>query len=899
MFKMFARLLSVGDLYGDESDVLSTTQETNTSGGESITGFDFAAIGIDNQTADLVIFIIAGLVVFALAVYITLLFLRKRAHRKNRLNDFKNTVFLEIAVPRESVEDGRKNESISDTKDVIGIGEQLFYIMSEFATAGFGRWFRGGERFSLEIVNIDQKIRFWLVCSKRTADPIQRQIMALYPTADVTQIKKTGFFKENTVAYAQEMQLSGRHELPFKTYRRMEQDPLNTLTNSISSLQKGESAAIQLVISPRKNRTWQNKPRQLATEIQQGQSPERVFKKGGVGSAIGGFGKEMLKDVFTSSKKDDQFNQQDKEREIDLTGRKQAVQLTPQQQEIVKQLEEKAMKPGFEFVIRIVASAGNEARAKQIVETVIPTFQIFDVRPFNSIERLRTSSKASVYNFLLRSLNHSDTDVLNTEELNSLWHVPNYLVRNPNIKWLPSKKPSLPLEIPTQAPGNIHVGTAKSGMQQKEVYLTQEDRFRHSYILGGSGSGKSVLMTNMILQDIQNGSGVCVIDPHGQLVDDVLLRMDQSRKDDVVVFSPAITDFPLGLNMLEYDRSQPTQKTIVIDTLFSIWDKLYDLKSTGGPMFESYMKNAMKLVMGHEESGATLMEIPKVLTDEDFRAFKLAMCDDDDVVNFWEKEAGQAGGEASLENMVPYITSKLSPFLTNDFIRPMVGQQKSAINFREAMDNKKVILVKLEKGLIGETSAFLVGMVIVGNLLMAGMSRNDGMKYNEDGTKTPCTAEERIPFFVYIDEMQNFLFDAIPKALEEIRKYKVGFHLAHQFIKQLSTKEGDRIKDSIMANTATKFIYRVSAEDAEYLSKEFSPTLSPTDLQNPEKYSCNAIILANGQRTTPFNIKPPMFTDQVDRAFFDSVIEQTKKKYGKSLEDVEKEIKDRTEKFMF
>ena len=215
------------------------------------------------------------------------------------------------------------------------------------------------------------------------------------------------------------------------------------------------------------------------------------------------------------------------------------------------------------------------------------------------------------------------------------------------------------------------------------------------------------------------------------------------------------------------------------------------------------------------------------------------------------------------------------------------------------MDNKKIVLVKLEKGLIGESSAYLVGMVTIGNLLMAGMGRNDGFKYNLDGTKTEITSAERPPFFIYVDEMQNFLFDAIPQALEEIRKYKVGMVLAHQFVKQVIKGGDERIKDSIMANCASKFIFRAGAEDAEYLQKEFQPTLSAADLQNPERFTANTILLVDGQKTTPFNLKPPALSDHKDPALKKQIIEETKAKYGHPVAEVEKDIKARVEKFLF
>lgn len=697
----------------------------------------------------------------------------------------------------------------------------------------------------------------------------------------------------------------------------MTADPLNTITNSLGGLNKDESAAIQMVLVPLDDK-WQKQPREIATKINQGQNPEDfLFPKG---FSFGGFLLDILKGfgkiiaVFFKKKEDENkpFDKDKKDRRfMDVTGKFEGIQLTEQQREVVKKLEEKASKPGFTFSLRIVASAGSESRAKQIVDNVLPAFQIFDIRPFNWFKKTNTTVSESILNFLLRapnfekfSLDKVSKTIINTEEACSIWHVPNYLVTTPNIKWLLARKPPIPLEIPGPGDGNAYIGTASARGQFKDCYIKMEDRFRHIYSLGGSGSGKTVLMNNIMLQDIEMGNGICFVDPHGEGVDDILRRIPEHRMKDVILFSPAITDRPLGLNMLEFDPLKPTQKTLVIDTIFSIWDKLYDLKKTGGPMFENYMKNSMRLVMSHPESGSTLMEIPKVLVDEDFRAFKLAMCDEPEVKDFWEKEATKAGGEASLENMVPYITSKLAPFVTNDFIKPMVGQQTSAINWRMAMDNKKIILVSLSKGLIGEGSAYLVGMVIIGGLLMAGMGRSDGLKYNEDGTTTEITPLERSPFFVYIDEMQNFLFDAIPKALEEIRKYKVGFYLAHQFIKQVVVQGDERIKDSIMANCATKFIYRCGSDDAKYLESEFSP-LSVQDIANPEARTYNAIMLIDGQRTSPFNISATFksFFEMEDKtkpelmqqaeAKRKMLVTMTKDKYGVPREEVEKQIRDR------
>lgn len=841
-----------------------------------------------------------------LFILLVLNFFRYRWYQFKRFKNWKKMVVLEISVPRETSEQAQKEKTTSNT----GRGEnnlelapyeQLYIMLSEYAKPNWKTWLFGGENFSLEIVSIKQEVRFWLVCSKEVAPVIERQTVSIYPKAHIVRLKEVNFFKENTQGYAQELTLVNRFELPFKTYKLLDSDPLATLTSALSGLEADESACIQLIITPVNNKNWQKKSGYLALQIQQGQNPKEIL------NPQFNFFKEVLKifkEIVKAFKPEKKEPTPKEERDIDLTGKKQQLNLTPQQQEIIKKLEEKASKPGFLFTLRIVGAAKDKKRAKQIVEHILPAFQIFTQPSFNSFKKKDTNSDKALYNYAYRAPSFEQNKIINTEEINSIWHLPNYLVQTPNIKWLPARKPPVPLELPPKGEKTIYVGIAESRGVRKEVYLQMEDRFRHIYSLGGSGSGKTVTMNNIILQDIKMGNGVCFIDPHGEGIDDILRRMPEERIEDVIVFSPAITDRPLGLNMLETDPLKPQQKTLVIDTLFQIWDKLYDLKKTGGPMFENYMKNSMRLVMSHPESGSTLMEIPKVLADEDFRSFKLALCEEQEVVDFWEKEALKAGGDASLENMVPYITSKLAPFLQNDFIRPMIGQQKSVINFRQAMDNRKIILVSLSKGLIGESSAYLIGMIIVGNLLMSGMGRSDGLKYNTDGTTIPITPEERPPFFVYIDEMQNFLFDAIPSALEEIRKYKVGFYLAHQYVKQVIVDGSEKIKDSIMANCGTKFIFRCSADDAKYLETEFSP-LSVEDIMNPEALTFNAICLIKNQKTKPFNIsayypeyfsildkKRPELMEQAEEKK-KKIIEMVKQKYGKNLAEVEKEIRDR------
>lgn len=850
--------------------------------------------------------IIGILVGVAFAVAIGLNLFKYWYWQKSKWEKWQKTVFLEIVLPKETLEQVQKEKSNSNKENngEMAPYEQLYAIMSEYAKSDWKTWLWGGEKFSLEIIGIKQEIRFWLTVSLKIAPVIERQIISIYPKAHITRLKDIDFFQENTVAFGQELKLLTRFELPFKTYKQMDSDALNALTNAMGGLKPDESAAIQLILTPIKNKKWQKESQTLALKIQQGQNPKEILFPEFNFFKLFFKGLGVIWKALTESKKDEKS--QKEERDIDLTGKKQQISLTPQQQEIVKKLEEKAVKPGFRMSFRVVAASSDLKKAEQIVKNITPSFQIFSIgQNFNGFKKRDISSNKVLENFIFRRPNFSQPDIINTEEINTLWHLPNHNVQTSNIKWLLAYKPPIPLNIPGPSPTNVYLGVAESQGIRKSVYLEQESKFRHIYSLGGSGSGKTVTMNNVILQDIKMGNGVCFVDPHGEGVDDILRRMPEERIKDVIVFSPAMTDRPLGLNLLETNPNKPEEKTLAINTLFEIWDKLYDLKKTGGPMFENYMKNSMRLVMAHPESGCTILEIPKVLVDEDFRSFKLAMCDEQEVVDFWEKEATKAGGDASLENMVPYITSKLAPFIQNDFLRPMIGQQKSVINFREAMDNRKIILLSLSKGLIGKTSAYLLGMLMVGGLLNSGMGRADNKIYLEGKDPESVLPQNRPPFFVYIDEMQNFLFDAIPEALEEIRKYKVGFYLAHQFVKQVVTDGSERIKDSLMANCGTKLIFRCGSDDAKFLETEFAP-LSVQDIQNPEGQTFNARLLVNGNdRTKPFNIKalyddyfsildkkhPELLiaADEKRRRILDMV----KEKYGRDRAVIEKEIKDR------
>ncbi len=418
---------------------------------------------------------------------------------------------------------------------------------------------------------------------------------------------------------------------------------------------------------------------------------------------------------------------------------------------------------------------------------------------------------------------------------------------------------------------NFYQGT------ETPVYLQPQDRLRHMYVIGQTGTGKTTILKNMVVQDIKNGEGVCFIDPHGSDIEDILSLIPEDRYEDVIYFDPASLEKPLGLNMLEHDSRFPEQKTFVINELFSIFQKLYNkIPESMGPMFEQYFRNATALVMEDPESGNTMVEISRVLSDKEFRDYKLSKCNNMLVKQFWEKIASQAGGEASLENMVPYITNKFDVFLSNDFLRPIIAQEKSSFDFRKIMDTKKILLVNLSKGRLGEINSNLIGMIIVGKIQMAAMSRVTALD------------EKLPPFYLYIDEFQNVTTDSISSILSEARKYNLSLTIAHQYIKQIDEK----IKDAVFGNVGSMAIFRVGFEDVEVLEKQLAPVFSAKDILNLKNYNAYLKIMVNGEPQKPFNIKtiPPEDGNTEVREYLKH---HSKEKYGRPRDEIEKEVQEK------
>jgi len=436
--------------------------------------------------------------------------------------------------------------------------------------------------------------------------------------------------------------------------------------------------------------------------------------------------------------------------------------------------------------------------------------------------------------------------------------------------WQYQIKPA-PSDLPVKG---ILIGENTLFNKKQNVFLKTEDRRQHNYIVGQTGTGKSTLFQSMIFQDIRDGNGVGVIDPHGELIEKILHNIPAKRKKDVIYFNPRDLEFPIGINML--DAKDPIEKDFCINYLIEIFDLLYNLKNTGGPMFEMYMRNALQLLLEQPNSFITsVLDVTKVFQDSEYREMLLNNCTNEFVINFWKKEAKQAGGDARLENISPYITSKLSRFVYNNMVRRIVGQYKSTIDFRNILDTKKILLVDLRKGILGVTNSAFLGMIVVGKLFIAALSRTEA--------KNKFSLPD---FFLYVDEFQTMATPTFAAILSEARKYKLSLTLANQYASQIK----DEIIKGIFGNIGTLTSFRLGLQDAEMISGEFGQQVSKNDLMGLSNYTAYIRLLIDGARYSPFNIRTILPEAIENPKLVEEICELSRKKYGRPIKEVDQEI---------
>lgn len=780
---------------------------------------------------------------------------------------FRHKLFL-IKLPKERPKDEDKEDSVQQLKEEIAKGETIFAAIGGLPShSGFTGWLLGrDDHFSFEIVAQHGKIYFYAVAPERHALYLEKQITAHYPEAVLEEISDYNAFNAKGAVAAAYLKTKDKFILSLKTYEKMTVDPLNSVINILSKLDRQESIAIQYIVRSAP-KSWHRASKRASAMINRYSSVREGLRAS-----------DPFWSIYYAV-----FPPKAAVQKAQPTPGQPPKYLTAVEQDMLKMIEEKNSKAGLEVNLRLVSCAATKERAAYYLENLSNAYNEYNNYSYgNNFSRIFKGHQHHIIDdFIYRRFKDRQKFLLGTEELVSLFHLPLKTTETPNIMWLTAKIAPAPVNIPNEG---ISLGENVYRGIKKEIRMKRDDRRRHTYIVGKSGTGKSVLLANMAIQDIQNGEGVCIVDPHGDLIQDILDRMPPERAEDVIVFSPSDLERPLALNLLDYDPRYPEQKSFVINEMIGIFDKLYDLKATGGPMFEQYMRNAMLLIMDDPDSGSTLMEIPKVLADEKFRRLKLSRCKNQTVVDFWRKEAEKAGGEAALANIVPYITSKLTAFISNDMMRPIIGQQKSAFNLREVMDSQKILLVNLPKGLVGEMNAYLLGMIIVGKILMAALSRTD------------MPSEARKDFYLYIDEFQNFTTTSVCQILSEARKYALNLIIAHQYIGQLSKGQNTEIKDAVFGNVGTLISFKVGSEDADFLVKEFAPVFNEYDLINIDKGTAYLKLLVDNSALRPFSLKTiwPLLGNKNPNTA-DKVRSLSRLKYGQNVRLVEAEISRRSQ----
>lgn len=805
------------------------------------------------------LYVFLGVVVVLLVVAAVLL-LRRRTQQQRQELDKKA---LKIILPKPAV----ASEERRDPKEIIGVMEPVFAALHHYFEHNvWKRFWHGQPTFTFEIVANNSEIFFYVFVPVAYLQQIEHQIHAQYPTAHIEIAHDYDVFVDQEGGSAiGALKLNRQFIFPIRTYKTLESDPLSALTSTLSKIGEGK-AAIQILIQPA-NQIWQKSTEEALQNVQQGKS---LRSMGGAARAF-----NVAQEVGKSA----MGNVDEKVTNEAQNVYKGNVRLTALQEQQTKLLADKGSKIGFKVQIRCVAKAATKSQADAQVQTMLSGFAQFQSPESNGFRVVGLDRRELIVNYILRTVTTAQPFmILNTEELASLFHFPNKEIDTPNIHWLGARRFHPPTNLPKSG---VSLGYSDFRGSELPVYYQYSDRTRHLYMIGKTGVGKTNLFQNMIIQDIRNGHGVCYIDPNGDAIEWILRHVPKERAEDVILFDPADTARPLAMNLLEYDPAVTQEKDMVINEMISIFDKLYDLKATGGPMFEQYMRNAMRLIMDDPESGSTLMEIPKVMADPVYRKMKLAKSRDEQVRHFWTQEAEKAGGEAALANVVPYVTSKLTQFTSNDLMRPIIGQQKSAFNFREVMDSKKILLVSLPKGLLGEMSAQLLGMIISGKLQIAAFSRQN------------VGETEREPFYMYVDEFQNFTSHTFAIILSEARKYGLSLNITNQYIEQLD----DDTRSAVFGNVGTIITWRVGPTDAEFLQKELDP-LTIDDLVNTEKYNYYIRLLIDGTPSRPFNVTAYPPDPHENTKVGEAIRQLSRLKYGKDRELIEAEIRLRSKNML-
>ena len=710
-----------------------------------------------------------------------------------------------------------------DNEIKIDAAEQMMSALYSIRRGGSFSFLDNQDHFTFEIVALPENIRFYVSCPTHLKDLFEKQIHGAYPGADVREVEEYNIFSEEGKVSFGGLQLKSENYLPIKVFKDLATDPLSSVTSALAKMMPGEGAVIQILATPADNNWRKGGKKYIASAKQAAANPE--------------------KSKYTDPKK-------------------------------LEAIENKCSKPGFVTTIRIVVSAPTKEAAKLHFTNIKNAFAQFS-SDFNYFTSVKPRFKKSfMVDFIYRyQPMWGKPSILNAEELATIFHFPNKSVETPNIHWVNAKRAPAPAEIATSG---LHLGKSVYRGVERQIFLGEDDRRRHMYIIGKTGTGKSEMLKHLAMQDILAGKGVAFVDPHGDAAEAILEMVPPSRAEDVIYFDPSDVDRPMGMNLLEAKTEQ--EKHFMATFIVGLMYKLYDPHKTGiiGPRFEHAIRNAMLTVMS--EPGNTFIEVVRVLTDASFVQELLPKVQDPVVRRYWTDQIAQTSDFHKSE-VLDYIVSKFGRFVTDKMMRNIIGQSESSFDLRKVMDEQKILIVNLSKGKMGEENSNFLGLVLVPRILVAAMSRQN------------VPEEERKDFYLYVDEFQNFATETFADILSEARKFRLNLIVANQFVGQVE----EEVKNAIFGNVGTIMSFRVGVTDASYLQHEFSPTFSESDLVNVERFHAYIKTIVNNEPLPAFSLDTTrdLSRDPRNPKVAEMIRQLSRLRYGRDVELLEAEISQR------
>lgn len=783
----------------------------------------------------------------AVGLFIVFFFLAFR--QKARMARSLDIQMLQILLPKD-LEIEEREEGIGESiKERIAVAEQFLSTLVALHRTAFERFMYGPPVLVFEIVaRPNGGIVFYAGTERTYIDHLEKQIYAHYPEAEVTVAQEyTTFHEHDTIAVAS-LFLRKKNYLPLATYKELEVDPMQALTGALAKIRDTDAAMIQYVFQVASKKE-QRRARVAASRTIKGKQADISSSSFSLGS---------LRSALITSQADRDRKEQ------------RASQITPRMQQRVDLVEAKMAEQQFLVNIRVVVAVQDAADSERVFHSITGSFAQYDLPDLNQLRiRIPKNKKQFLERVIFRVPNTNHASVLSTTELASLYHFPLPTTATPNIVWRGAKAAPAPGGIPTSGVllgNNVYRGI------ETPVYLAESDRRRHMYLIGQTGTGKTTMFLNMIVQDIAAGHGVGVIDPHGDLIEEILQHIPPERVQDVVLFDPRDKEMPLGFNILE--AKDANQKDFIVNEVVQILQKLAARLNPEsiGPMFEHYLRNALLALV--EDENSTLLDVPRMFVDEKFRNEILAKNTNPTVLQFWQQEFAQSQRGQMSADMLSYVISKLGRFISNETVRNIIGQAKSSFDVREVMDNQKILLCNLSKGQLGDINSDLLGFVLVSKIQIAALGRSN------------MPEADRKDFYLYLDEFQNFTTDSIATILSEARKYKLNLNLTHQFIKQLD----DPIRDAVFGNVGTMLSYRIGVEDGEFMEKQFAPVFTQYDLVNLHRFTAVIRLLANGTPERSFSLSGAMPPQHGNPAVAEQVKANSRREYGRPKNAVEMDI---------